>query len=406
MKGALSWSFLRLYLLTLLYFSANSILNVIIPLKGEALGATNTTIGIIMGAYLLTTMVFRPWAGGLIQRYGPIRVLRVLLAVNALALLLYTFTGLEGYFLARMLQGACTAFFSMALQLGIIDALPDKDRSQGISMYSLCSYLPGIFGPLLAIGMWETGEMSVFAISMTIIAILTGVVGFTARMEKKPAEAGDGSGQRSPARSMLSAMSQCIRNPHLFRCSVLMLSASLVFGAVTTFVPLYAPQISGGSAAVYLMIQAAIVVAARFLLRKWIPSDGKWRSSFVGGMMLLLISASLAVSFSASAGAPLFYAGALLLGIAQALLYPTLTTYLSFVLPKAERGVLIGLFIATADLGVSLGGIIMGPVADLTSYSTMYLMCAVIGVAATAFIVWGRKASYELVERADGKSVH
>lgn len=395
MKGTLSWPFLRLYLLTLLYFSANSILNVIIPLKGEALGASNTTIGIIMGAYLLTTMVFRPWAGGLIQRYGPIRVLRVLLTVNALALLLYTFTGLEGYFLARMLQGVCTAFFSMALQLGIIDVLPDKDRSQGISMYSLCSYLPGIFGPLLAIGMWQTGEMSVFAVSMTVIAILTGAVGFMARIGQQPAEAASGSEQRSPGRAMMRAMSQFVRNPHLFRCGVLMLSASVVFGAVTAFVPLYAPQISGGSAAVYLMIQAAVVVATRFLLRTWIPSDGKWRSSFVGGLMLLLISASLAVSFSASTGAALFYAGALLLGIAQALLYPTLTTYLSFVLPKAERGVLIGLFIATADLGVSLGGIVMGPVADLTSYSSMYLICAMIGAAATAFAVWGRIGSYE-----------
>lgn len=56
MKGALSWPFLRLYVLTLLYFSANSILNVIIPLKGESLGASNSTIGLVMGAYLFTTM--------------------------------------------------------------------------------------------------------------------------------------------------------------------------------------------------------------------------------------------------------------------------------------------------------------------------------------------------------------
>lgn len=58
MRGALSWPFLRLYILTLLYFSANSILNVIIPLKGAELGATNTTIGVVMGAYLFTTMFF------------------------------------------------------------------------------------------------------------------------------------------------------------------------------------------------------------------------------------------------------------------------------------------------------------------------------------------------------------
>lgn len=394
MKGALSWPFLRLYLLTLLYFSANSILNVIIPLKGESLGASNTTIGIIMGAYLLTTMVFRPWAGSLIQHYGPIKVLRVLLTVNALALLLYTFTGLEGYFLARVLQGVCTAFFSMALQLGIIDALPDKDRSQGISMYSLCSYLPGIFGPLLAISMWQTRDMGAFAVSMIAIAVLTGAVGFTARIGERPEEAANRSEGQNQAATMFKWMGQLVSNPHLSRCGLLMLSASMTFGAVTAFAPLYAPEIKGASAAVYLMIQAAVVVASRFLLRSRIPSDGKWRASFVGGTMLLLILAALAVGLSANAGAVLFYAGAVMMGVAQALLYPTLTTYLSFVLPKAERGVLIGLFIATADLGVSLGGIVMGPVADLTSYSAMYFFCALLGAATTVIgLRGGRQAS-------------
>lgn len=380
-KGALSWPFIRLYVLTLFYFSGNSILNVIIPLKGEALGASNTTIGVIMGAYLLTTMMIRPWAGGLIQRYGPIKVLRIILVVNGVALVMYGFTDLGGYFVARVLQGVCTAFFSMALQLGIIDALPDKDRSQGISMYSLFSYIPGVIGPLLAIGMWQTGEMNVFAAAMIGIAVLTGAIGYTARMDKKIDEEAGESDQRNQGATMLQSFRQLWQNPHLFKSSVLMLSASLIFGSVTTFVPLYAVQIENGSAAVYLMLQAAVVVAARLVLRKKIPSDGKWHSVFMTGTMLLLAAASLSVSLATAAGAVLFYAGALLMGVAQAILYPTLTTYLSFVLPKETRNVLIGLFIAMADLGVSLGGIVMGPVADLTSYSVMYMLCAILGAA-------------------------
>ena len=390
MKGALSWPFIRLYVLTLLYFSANSILNVIIPLRGNELGATNTTIGIIMGAYLLTTMIFRPWAGQVIQRHGPIRVLRIILIVNGLVLLIYSFTGLGGYFIARLLQGVCTAFFSMALQLGIIDALPEEDRSQGISMYSLCSYMPGIFGPLLAIGMWQTGELSVFVLSMIVIALLTGLVGFTARIDNQQEKSGNEAATGNPTVKMLLAMGQLLRNPHLRRCGMLMLIASLVFGAVTAFVPLYASQVTGGSAAAYLMIQAAVVVVARFKLRSRIPSDGRWNSAFIGGAMLMLITASVAVGLAVNVGPALFYSGAVLMGIAQALLYPTLTTYLSFVLPKTERNVLIGLFIATADLGVSLGGIVMGPVADLTSYSFMYLICAVLGTLATLFALQER----------------
>ncbi|WP_026673408.1 staphylopine family metallophore export MFS transporter CntE [Alkalihalobacterium bogoriense] len=389
---AMSWPFLRLYVLVFLYFSANSMLNVIIPLQGESLGATNATIGLIMGAYLFTTMFFRPWAGKMIQKYGPIKVLRIILVINGFALILYTMTGLGGYLIARMLQGVSTAFFSMALQIGIIDALPEKDRSQGISLYSLFSYLPGIIGPLLALGIWQ-GGMSYFTVIMVAIAMTTGVFGYSAKIEKEETEPIPASNEKV---KMLSFFAQLIKNPFLFKCSILMLVSSMIFGAVTVFIPLYAMEIKAGNAGIYLMLQAATVVFARFTLRKRIPSDGKWHSSFIMGTMLLLTVAAQSISFSLVGGALFFYVGAVLMGIAQALLYPTLTTYLSFVLPKANRNVLLGLFIAMADLGVSLGGVILGPIADLFSYSVMYMICAGLGVI-MFFFAYERKKINKMV---------
>ncbi|MDP4098186.1 MFS transporter [Paenibacillus sp. P96] len=384
MSKAVSWPFLRLYMLTLLYFSANAILNVMIPLRGEALGASSTAIGLIMGAYMLTTMFFRPWAGYIIQKHGPVRVLRLILIVNGLALILYTFTGLGGYLVARILQGVSTAFFSMALQIGIIDALPEKERSQGISFYSLFTYIPGIIGPVLALGLWQAGGMNYFTVLMISIAIVTGCFGYSVKMEKSQETVAP----NHPAQeaNMFGSFAQLVKNPFLFKCSVLMLVSSIVFGAITAFIPLYAFQVKNSNAGIYLMIQAAVVVIARFTLRKKIPSDGKWHSSYIMGTLLLLASAAGCVSFSIKGGAVFFYAGAVQMGIAQAILYPMLTTYLSFVLPKSDRNVLIGLFIATADLGVSLGGVVMGPVADLTSYSFMYMICALLGAAMIFFV--------------------
>jgi len=388
LNGALSWPFLRLYALVLLYFSANAILNVVIPLKGDSLGATNTTIGIIMGAYLFTTMFFRPWAGYIIHKYGPVKVLRVILLINAAALILYTFTGLGGYFTARILQGVCTAFFSMSLQIAIIDALPQEDRSQGISLYSLCSYIPGILGPLLAIGIWQEDDGTYFAVVMVAIAILTGLVGYgstrNSHNEVKKTE---------PPLGMNDSFSQLFKNRYLFRCSIIMLVSSMVFGAVTTFVPLYAEQVKNGHAGIYLMIQAATVVAARFTLMKKIPSDGKWHSFYMMGTLLMLTLAAQSISFANVGGAFFFYTAAVLMGVAQAIIYPTLTTYLTFVLPVNNRNMLLGLFIATADLGVSLGSIVMGPVADALSYSLMYTICSVFGILMVAF-AYGRHKQF------------
>lgn len=388
MSGALSWPFLRLYILVLLYFSANSLLNVLIPLKGESLGATNTTIGLIMGAYMFTTMFFRPWAGHIIQRHGPIKVLRIILIVNGLALLLYTITGLGGYLVARMLQGVSTAFFSMALQVGIIDALPEEDRSQGISLYSLFSYIPGIIGPLLALSIWQ-GGMEYFPIMMISIAIFTGVVGYSAKIDKAQTE----KIIENPVHGVktFSSFGQLVKNPYLLKCSILMLVGSIVFGAITTFIPLYAAQLPSSNAGIFLMLMAGTVVISRFTLRKKIPSDGKWHSLFMMGNMLLLAIAALCVGFALNGGPILFYIGACIMGIAQALLYPTLTTYLSFVLPHDNRNVLLGLFIAMADLGVSLGSVIMGPIVDIYSYSFMYMICAGLGVMMIFFAYDRRK---------------
>lgn len=379
MSGALSWPFIRLYMLALLYFSGNSILNVIIPLRGESLGANNTTIGLIMGAYLFTTMFFRPWAGQIIQKHGPIKVLRIILIVNGFALILYTITGLEGYLIARILQGVSTAFFSMALQIGIIDALPEKDRSQGISLYSLFSYMPGILGPVLALGIWQNGNMNYFTVVMITIAIITGMFGYGVKMDQETDQ--PEATQTKQTANTFTLFGQLVKNPYLFKCSLLMLVASIVFGAVTTFIPLYAAQLENGHAGIYLMLQAGTVVFSRFALRKKIPSDGKWHSFFMMGTMFILAAAALCVSYSITGGVIFFYTGAILMGTAQALIYPTLITYLTFVLPHTNRNVLIGLFIAMADLGVSLGGVIMGPIADTTSYSMMYMICAILSTS-------------------------
>ncbi|MDF2683187.1 MAG: transporter, partial [Brevibacillus sp.] len=260
---------------------------------------------------------------------------------------------------------------------------------QGISMYSLCASMPGIIGPLLALGMWQAGDMNYFTATMIAIAFLTWVVGYSVKMDKKKAEPIPG--QTGQGSTMLQLFSQLVKNPHLFRCSVLMLVASIVFGAVTTFIPLYAAQIKNGNAAIYLMLQAGTIVVTRFVFRKKIPSDGKWHSSFVLAIVLIIAVAAQCVSYSIVGGVAFFYVGAVLMGITQALLYPTLTTYLTFVLPHMNRNVLIGLFIAMADLGVSMGGVIMGPVADLSSYSFMYMICAILGASMIIFSYERRK---------------
>ncbi|UXS75456.1 staphylopine family metallophore export MFS transporter CntE [Staphylococcus chromogenes] len=387
MKGALAWPFLRLYILALFFFSANAILNVMIPLKGHDFGATNTTIGIVMGAYMLTAMLFRPWAGHVIANIGPIKILRLILVINGIALIMYGFTGLEGYFISRVMQGVCTAFFSMALQIGIIDALPEEDRAQGISLYSLFSYIPGVIGPLIAVGIWQMDNMSYFAVAMIIIAVTTGVFGFSATLDTNVQDEPQPQKKETLPYGPVSVFLQFFKNEFLFKAGLVMLVASIGFGAVATFIVLYTQTYGVGHAGLFLAIQAITVVLARFYLRQYIPSDGRWHVRFMVKVMSLLTLAVLGIAVGHTIGSLVLYVSAVLIGIAQALIYPTLTSFLSFKLPKYGRNMLLGLFIATADLGVSLGSALMGPIADLTNYAVMYFICGIMLLATTLFCI-------------------
>ena len=378
MKGAMAWPFLRLYILTLMFFSANAILNVFIPLRGHDLGATNTTIGIVMGAYMLTAMVFRPWAGQIIARVGPIKVLRIILLINACALILYGLTGLEGYFIARVMQGVCTAFFSMSLQLGIIDALPEEHRSEGVSLYSLFSTIPNLAGPLIAGGIWHLDRISIFAIVMIAIALTTTFFSYRVTFAN---EEPDTRKKVEPLPfNAVTVFAQFFKNKELFNSGLIMIVVSIVFGAVSTFVPLYTVKFGFADAGIFLTIQAIAVVLARIYLRKYIPSDGMWHPVYMVSVLMLLVIASMLVAIGPHIHVMMFYSSAILIGATQALVYPTLTSYLSFVLPKAGRNMLLGLFIACADLGVSLGGSLMGPISDLVGFSWMYTICGMLVV--------------------------
>ncbi|RTX74076.1 MFS transporter [Mammaliicoccus sciuri] len=387
MKGAMAWPFLRLYILTLMFFSANAILNVYIPLRGHDLGATNTVIGIVMGAYMLTAMVFRPWAGQIIARVGPIKVLRIILIINAIALFIYGFTDLQGYVVARTMQGICTAFFSMSLQIGIIDSLPEKHRSEGVSLYSLFSTIPNLIGPLIAVSIWQVDNMTLFAVVVIVIALTTTFFGYRVTLDEN---------QRDTTNEIpeipfngITVFGQFFKNKELFNSGFIMIVTSIVFGAVSTFIPLYTVSLDFANAGIFLTIQAIAVVVARYNLRKYIPSDGLWHPKYMISVLSLLMIASITTAFGPQIPVIIFYGGAILIGTTQAMVYPTLTSYLSFVLPKVGRNMLLGLFIACADLGIALGGVMMGPLSDILGFKGMYIICGILVLI--IMIMSGRK---------------
>jgi len=141
-----------------------------------------------------------------------------------------------------------------------------------------------------------------------------------------------------------------------------------------------------GNPAIYLTLQALVVVGSRFVLRRSIPSDGQWHPKFIACVLFSSILGTTLLAVLPEIGS-FVYISAVFNGLASAMLYPTITTYMSFVVPQESRNVLLGLFLATYDLGFGLGGFLMGFIVQFTSYMVMFMVCTVLAIIALCVVL-------------------
>lgn len=378
-KRPLSFSMLQIYGLAIFYFTANSVLTVIFPLQAADHGMPEAEIGLMMGMYMFVCMVLRPWAGQLVAKYSALTIMKYLLLGHAAALLLYVWLGVDSLYAVRILQGIVTAFFSMAMQIGITETLRDEDRGQGMAMYSLSTVMPGLYGPALGMLLWVQEDKLWLLVFITILAFAPFLFFVKSSLPKTKIE-----NASFTLKDMAEGLKIARGHKELIVAAGVMLIGASIFGAISTFLPLYFVTTNTGSVGFYLFLQAFVVVGSRFIFRKYIPSDGKWHPGFISLVLSSSIIGTTMLALLPFIG-PFVYISAIFNGIATAMLYPTLTTYISFAIPESHKHVLLGLFLASYDLGFSLGGMLMGVVVQFGSYPIMFAVCSAIGLAAVGY---------------------
>ncbi|MBW5447699.1 MFS transporter [Cohnella sp. CFH 77786] len=375
---------IRIYLLSLLFYTASHILLVLLPLNANALGASPSQIGLIMGAYMFTSMFLRPVAGRIVDKFGTSRVFTTVLVLHVAVLSLYLIRELWVFALLRMAQGVILSFFSMVAHLMIIEALPDKSRGQGLSLFSLSSMLPYTYGPFLALYFADRVPMPYLFAALIPVGLATLLIGLTVKPPERPAA------DRPPEGSVYGGETyRWWKDRKLIFPSVIMLLASAIIGTVASFLPLYLEKRGLPYAGLYFMTETAVLVTVRFFGRKFVPTDGRFPAGTAAVLLVLMTAAVMLIRSADSL--PILLTAAVCNGLALSMLYPTLVTYVSFIVPERFRGRGIGLFIAAADFGTSVGTWALSLVADAYSYHAMFAGCIWIGAAALLILLGSKK---------------
>ena len=342
------------------------------------IGAGDVAVGIVTGAFAITGLACRPLAGHLADRRGRRRVVIGGALLTAIAGALYFVpAGVPGLIVARLFLGAGEGMVYTAGSAWIIDLAPPERRGRVIGFYGLAIWGGLSLGPPI-------GELILRASSFEMVwafAMAAPLLGaaialripesFTPRESPPPL-----------ARDNLIAREALLPG--------LALSLGTVgFAAVAAFLVLHLDERGIGHGAEVFTAFAATVVLAR-ALGGWLPDRF--------GPIPCLIGAGLieAVGMSAIALAqslPVAIAGALCMGAAFSLLFPSLALFVLDRVPEERRGVAMGTFTAFFDLGVGLGAPATGLAAAIGGYPAAFAVAAVAALGTIAVAMALRRAA-------------
>ncbi|NIK56360.1 MFS transporter [Kribbella shirazensis] len=364
----------------LAYFLADGMLVPAVPryVAGPLTGG-NIAVGLVVGAFSLSALVLRPWAGRLVDRRGRAVAMAVGGIVFAGSVAAYGWAGsVEALAALRLLTGVGDAFFFVGALTAMTDLAPVERRGEAISLFSLSLYVGLAVGPPLgevlfgAVG--STAVWLVAAGSALVAVLLTLGVGETR------AEAGEvdaGVVRLVPRAAVVPAL----------------LLLALVWGMAgfLAFVPLYALDLGLPGAGFLLFGFAGIVVVIRGAGARVPDRLGAARSVRVALLCCTLGLAAIGGSRS-TAG---LVVGTAVLGIGIALGTPAIMMLALERAPAGERGAVMGTVSMSIDLATGLGPASFGLVAAATDRGTGFLAAALVAAAGLALAV--RQGGYRPV---------
>ncbi len=334
------------------------------------LGGGNVAVGIVVGSYAVTGLLLRPVAGRFADRRGRRPTVLVGSLLVAVAGFLYLLPlGVAGLIGARLVLGAGEGTVFTAGSAWIVDLAPEDRRGRVIGLYGLAVWSGLSVGPLV-------GELLLHASGYTLVWIFAGVMPLL----------GAAIALRVPDPYRPHPSLQEEHHPLIAREAVrpgaALALGSIGYACVAAFVVLHLDSRGVGHGAAVFGAFATMVVLTRLVAGDLPDRVGPARVATGAALAEAVGLTTIGLAHSL----PVAIVGALAMGTAFSLLYPSLSLIVVERIPETRRGAALGTFTAFFDAGVGLGAPLAGAAAALTSYEGAFLLSAAIAVVAATGI--------------------
>ncbi len=363
-----------------LFWCSMSSLLPTLSLYAQDLGGSDQQVGLVMGSFAIGLLLARTRFGRLADRRGRKLVLMIGTTVAMTAPIGYLFTTSIPVLMGlRIFHGLSIAAFTTAYAAFVVDVSPPEHRGQVIGYMTLTQPVGVALGP--ALGSYvqsELGHAPTFAIaaSFGLLATLGMNVIEDSRSPAAAPPPSDGTSDGVIAESSPPQNNSPFKQlflPEILTPALVMLMVGLVFGTVSTFIPLLIKSTELNLIPGLFYTAAAIT---SFCARFWVGkrSDQYGRGQFIS---LSLVCYFIAMVMLATVNTvPLFLAAGCVEGLAAGLLFPGIIALVSDRIGSEERGQMFAVTLMGFDLGIALAGPILGTLADDSGYRILFAIAA------------------------------
>jgi MFS family permease len=367
-------------------FFAFYLLTPLLPLYlHETFGTTKDVIGMVLSGYTITALLFRPFSGFLVDSFPRKKVLLISYAVFALFFIGYPAAStLLMFTIVRTLHGAPFGALTVANSTAAIDVLPSSRRNEGIGYYGLSNNLAMAISPTFAIFVYtQTHDFQLLFWLAFAIATFGFIVDSTVTLETRPTV---------NSKRKLSTDRFFLKRGWLVGLNMVFFGFS--FGVISNYLAIYGKQVLGmtGGTGAWFMLCAAGLMLSRLQGGKALR-QGRLLHNAAEGMVISLVGYTIFVLAPALTHTPLFsqqtstlifigyYGSALLVGLGNGHLWPAFQNMMISMAHHNERGTANSTILISWDIGMGLGILVGGLVAEQASYTASFWTVAVINLA-------------------------
>ena len=351
----------------------------VLPLFAAQLGAGPAQVGIINGAFMLTTGLLSIPAGLLADRTG--RKLPIILGLVATAAssLLVTQCHQPGQMAAAyILFGAGLAAFAPGMLSLVADVMPSDRLGQAYGWYTTAIYIAMTLGPASGGYLAKAwGLRQVFFLSGGLL-VAVAVLAQLALPQGPPRH-------KTELHSALAGSFELLGNRRLVACLAATAGSCVGFGVFLTFLPLYATLhgYDPGQVGLIFAAQAVTNVVGRIPIGSLADRyDRRW---LVAAGLVCLALALSALGRTVQLGPMLVCA--VIMGAGMALTFTAIGALIAELVPALKRGLAMGMYNSCIYLGMMFGSAALGVALKRIGYPLGFTLAGATALAALALFL-------------------